>query len=71
MLPSLGASSTGRSWNRASGGGLKRFELAPFRALAQLDLGERGLADVVRAGIHCFNTDDELAKAVQIVADLV
>ena len=27
---------------------------------AQLDLGARGLPDVVRASVHYFNTDDEL-----------
>ena len=43
----------------------------PFRALAQLDLGVRDLDEVVRAGIHCFNTGGELTRAVEVVADLV
>jgi len=37
---------------------------------AQFDLGERGIADAVRASVHYFNTDDELdamvAKLVRI-----
>lgn len=40
---------------------------APHRTAAQLDLGARGIDDVVRAGVHYFNTDSELDRLIEIV----
>lgn len=42
----------------------------PGRRNAQWDLGSRGIADVVRAGLHAFNTDAEIERLVDVVADL-
>jgi len=39
----------------------------PQRAAAQLDLGARGLASVVRCGVHYFNTNDELDRLCDAV----
>ena len=39
----------------------------PHRTAAQLDLGARGITDVVRAGVHYFNTDRELDRLLEIV----
>ena len=41
-----------------------------FRALAQLDLGTRRLDEVVRVGVHCFNTEEELDKLVAVIDEL-
>lgn len=38
-------------------------------SLAQLDLGQRGIPSVVRAGVHYFNTDEEIARLVAGVSD--
>ncbi len=40
---------------------------APHRSAAQLDLGARGINDVVRAGVHYFNTDQELDRLLEVV----
>lgn len=40
---------------------------APHRSAAQLDLGARGLTNIVRAGVHYFNTDNELDRMLEIV----
>lgn len=42
----------------------------PMRPAAQLDLGARGLNQVVRAGVHYFNSRDELERLCQSVRDL-
>ena len=39
----------------------------PHRTAAQLDLGARGINDVVRAGVHYFNSDNELDRLIEIV----
>ena len=41
---------------------------APGRRNAQLDLGTRGLDAVIRAGVHYFNTSDEIAQLVSAVS---
>jgi len=43
---------------------------APGRRNAQFDLGGRGLDIVVRAGVHYFNTDEEIDRLVAAVASL-
>ncbi|MEO6653819.1 MAG: aminotransferase class V-fold PLP-dependent enzyme [Ilumatobacteraceae bacterium] len=43
---------------------------APAQFNAQWDLGRREIDAVVRAGIHYFNTTDELARLVDGVADI-
>jgi selenocysteine lyase/cysteine desulfurase len=43
---------------------------APGRRNAQNDLGPRGLEAVVRAGVHYFNSDDEIDQLLSVVADL-
>jgi selenocysteine lyase/cysteine desulfurase len=35
---------------------------------ARLDLPARGLGDLVRASVHCFNTEDEVDRMVAAVA---
>lgn len=40
---------------------------APGRRNAQWDLGTRGIEAVVRAGVHYFNTDDEIGRLVELV----
>lgn len=37
---------------------------------AQLELGPRSIESVVRAGVHYFNTEEEVARLCQAVADL-
>jgi len=44
---------------------------APNRQNAQLDIGHRGIEAVVRAGVHYFNTPEETAKLVEVVAALL
>jgi selenocysteine lyase/cysteine desulfurase len=39
-------------------------------ASARLDLDARGIAEMVRASVHYFNTDDEIDLLVQTVAAL-
>ncbi|MEM7093373.1 MAG: aminotransferase class V-fold PLP-dependent enzyme [Actinomycetota bacterium] len=39
----------------------------PHRTAAQLDLGRRDLTDVVRAGVHYFNTESELDRLCEVV----
>lgn len=43
---------------------------APADINAQWDLGERGIEAVARAGVHYFNTEHELDRLVEAVADL-
>ncbi|MEJ7799065.1 MAG: aminotransferase class V-fold PLP-dependent enzyme [Ilumatobacter sp.] len=43
---------------------------APTRANAQWDIGRRDLDAVVRAGVHYFNTSDELDRLVEEVGDI-
>lgn len=43
---------------------------APQRTMAQLELGERGIEQVLRAGVHYFNTEDEVARLCQAVSEL-
>ena len=40
----------------------------PGRTNSQWDLGERGLVDVVRAGVHYFNTEAEIDRTLEAVA---
>lgn len=42
----------------------------PGRRNAQWDIGARGIEAVVRAGVHAFNTDDEIDRLVDVVAAL-
>ncbi len=44
---------------------------APGKSNAQLDLGLRGLDNVVRAGVHYFNTEDELDQLADAVQQIV
>jgi selenocysteine lyase/cysteine desulfurase len=37
---------------------------------ARLDLDPRGIAELVRASVHYFNTDEELDRLVERVAAL-
>lgn len=37
---------------------------------ARLDMERRGLDSLVRASVHYFNTDDEVARLIGAVADL-
>jgi len=43
---------------------------APARNNAQLDLGARGIEAVVRAGVHYFNTDEEIDRLLTVVSEL-
>ena len=43
---------------------------APGRANAQWDLGDRHLAGVVRAGVHYYNTNDELEHLVDALRSI-
>ena len=36
---------------------------------SRLDLGGRGLEAVVRSSVHYYNTDDELERLVDVVAE--
>lgn len=42
----------------------------PGVAMAQLELAPRGVESVVRAGVHYFNTEEEVARLCEAVADL-
>jgi len=44
---------------------------APGRVNAQLDMGDRGLDGVLRAGVHYFNTDEEIDRAVSLITGLI
>lgn len=44
---------------------------APMQTNAQLDMGARSISQVLRAGVHYFNTDQELSETCTIVADLI
>lgn len=37
---------------------------------ARIDMEERGLNEIVRASVHYFNTEQEIAAAVEVVAEL-
>jgi selenocysteine lyase/cysteine desulfurase len=37
---------------------------------ARIDMEQRGLAEVVRASVHYFNTEDELDRLVGAVAEI-
>ena len=43
---------------------------APGKRNAQLDIGARGLDAVVRAGVHYFNTEDEIDMAVAAIRSI-
>lgn len=43
---------------------------APQRRNAQLDFGARGLDEIVRAGVHYYNTEAELDRMLEVVATL-
>jgi len=43
---------------------------APGRTNAQLDLGERGIDQVVRAGVHYFNTEPEIDRVAEVVGSI-
>lgn len=42
----------------------------PTVLMAQLDLGPRSIDQVVRAGVHYFNTEQEVARLCEVLADL-
>ena len=42
----------------------------PGVMLAQLELGPRSIDAVVRAGVHYFNTEEEVARFCEVVAEL-
>jgi len=49
----------------------KGFNLSgPGVLMAQLDLAPRSIDAVVRAGVHYFNTEEEVARLCEAVADL-
>lgn len=43
---------------------------APMRTMAQLELGDRGIDQVLRAGVHYYNTEDEIDRLCQAVSEL-
>jgi cysteine desulfurase / selenocysteine lyase len=54
---------------RASATNGINISVGPARG-APLDLGERGIAAIVRASPHCYNTDAELDRLVDVLASL-
>jgi cysteine desulfurase/selenocysteine lyase len=39
-------------------------------ASARIDMGQRGLDDIVRASVHYFNTEEELGKALAVISGM-
>ena len=42
----------------------------PGVLMAQLELGPRSLEEVVRAGVHYFNSEEEIARLCEAVSNL-